>query len=262
MSTLKGPKVLIFDIETAPMLAYIWRIWDESVGLNQIKDEWHVLSWAAKWLGDDKVMYMDQRNAKNVQDDKKILKEIWKLLDEADIVVTQNGKSFDQKKLFARFIFNGMKPPSSFKHIDTLEIAKKHFAFTSNKLAFMSDKLCVKYKKLNDKDKEFPGFEMWSECLKGNQRAWKEMERYNKQDVLSLEELYTILIPWDKGINFNLYHDSTDVICRCGNTHFTKNGYAYTASSKFQRYVCTSCGSETRSKENLFSKDKRKSLRI
>lgn len=258
---MNGPKILLCDIETAPILAHVWKIWDENIGLNQIESDWYVLSWSAKWLGDtsNKVMYADSRNNKNLEDDSKLLKGIWELLDEADIVITQNGKSFDHKKLNARFILNGFKPPSSFKYIDTFLLAKKHFGFTSNKLEYMSDKLCKKYKKL--KHTKFAGFEMWKECLAGNKEAWKEMEKYNKYDVLALEELYTKLIPWDNTINFNLYHEDTTNKCTCGSTEFIKYGYAYTASGKFQRYQCKSCGSETRNKENLFSKDKKKSLR-
>jgi len=73
-----GPKVLILDIETAPIEAFTWGLWDQNVGLNQIKADWTVLSWAAKWLGTPAkaVMYMDQSGAKNVRDDKKILKGI------------------------------------------------------------------------------------------------------------------------------------------------------------------------------------------
>lgn len=258
----KGPRILLFDIETAPMLGYVWTLWENNVSLDQLNKDWHILSWSAKWLGDapDKIMYQDQRGAKDVADDKRLLKGIWKLLDEADIVITQNGKSFDHKKLNARFILQGMQPPSSYRHIDTMIIAKKHFAFTSNKLAYMSDKLCTKYKKL--KPTKFPGFSMWLECLAGNKKAWKEMEKYNKHDVLALEELYYKLIPWDNTINFNLYRDDTDIVCNCGHKEFKKYGFAFTSQGKFQRYVCTKCGSETRSKQNLLSKDKKASLRL
>jgi DNA polymerase elongation subunit (family B) len=260
MEKLKGPKVLLFDIETAPMLGYVWSLWENNVSLDQLYKDWHVLSWSAKWLDDppSKIMYRDQRNAKKIEDDKDLLKSIWKLLDEADIVITQNGKSFDHKKLNARFILQGMQPPSSYRHIDTMLIAKKHFAFTSNKLEYMSNNLCT-IKKL--KSKKFPGFTLWLECLAGNRKAWKEMERYNKYDVLSLEELYYKLIPWDSSINFNVYHDTTELVCSCGSKHFHSNGYYYTATGKFQRLRCTKCGSEIRGRENLFSKDKRKSLK-
>ncbi len=256
----QGPRILILDIETKPLLGYVWRIWDQNIALNQIHTDWSVLSWSAKWLGDppSKIMYEDLRKTKNIDDDSKLLKGIHKLLDEADVVITQNGNSFDIKKLNARFILNKMQPPSSYKKIDTKLLAQKHFSFTSNKLEYMTDKLCKKYKKL--KHTKFPGFEMWIECMKGNLAAWKEMEKYNKHDVLALEELYTIMIPWDQSVNFSLYHDSTDHICTCGSRSLTKNGYAYTASGKFQRYKCNDCGAESRDKINLLSKEKRKSL--
>ncbi len=257
----ESPKILVYDIETAPILGYVWRLWDQNVGLNQIEADWYVLSWSAKWLDAPKsqIMYMDQRNEKNIEDDSTLLKGIWKLLDEADIVVTQNGRSFDQKKLNARFVLSGMQPPSGYKHIDTKQLASKHFGFTSNRLAYMTDNLCVKYKKLEHS--KFPGFELWKECLAGNKKAWNEMEVYNKHDVLALEELYHILIPWDNSINFNLYHDEAKHVCKCGGTTFTKNGFYYTNTSKFQKHRCKGCGAETRSRANLFSKEKKQSLR-
>lgn len=260
MSKHKGPKVLVLDIETAPLLGFIWGMWDNNLGLNQIKKDWHVLSWSAKWLheSDDKIMYMDQRKAKDITNDKKILKGMWRLLDEADVVITQNGIKFDIKKLNARFVMHDFTPPSSFKHIDTWRIAAKHFGFTSNKLEYMTDKLNTKYKKL--KHKEFPGFEMWLECLAGNMKAWKAMEKYNKYDVLALEELYYKLIPWDNTIDFSVYSDEEEHICHCGSSDLKANGFAYTTSGKYQRYKCRNCGTESRSKVNLFSKEKRKSL--
>lgn len=255
-------RILALDIETSPVLAHVWGLWDQNVGLNQIKSDWHVLAWAAKWVGDPphKTMYMDQRNAKDLTNDLPMLKAIWKLIDEADVILSQNGKRFDIRKLNARFVLNGMKPPSSFKHIDTCEIAKKKFGFTSNKLEYMSDKLCVKYKKL--KHKEFAGFELWSECLAGNLKAWKCMEKYNRYDVLALEELYMRLRAWDSTVNFSLYTEDEIDQCSCGSTDFKKNGFAYTSLSKFQRYCCTECGTEIRGRTNLLSKEKMKSLKV
>lgn len=260
MKKSKGPRVLLVDIETAPMLGYVWSLWDQNVGLNQVKTDWFILSYAAKWLDDKKIIYKDQRNEKNIEDDSTLLESLWKLLDEADIVIGQNSKQFDHKKINARFILNGFQPPSTYKHIDTKILAKRHFAFTSNRLEYMSEKLCKKYKKLKKRG-NFSGFEMWSECLKGNMNAWKHMEKYNKYDVLALEELYKKLIPWDNSIDFNIYSDSLEIVCKCGSKEFKQNGYAYTASGRYHRYKCKSCGSETRGRQNLLSKDKRVSLR-
>ena len=257
------PKILIFDIETAPIIGHVWSLWENNVGLNQIEKDWHVLSWAAKWLGDkpSKVMYMDQRKAKNIEDDKEMLRGIHKLLDEADICVSQNGKSFDSKKLNARFILNGFAPPSSYRHIDLKIITKRLFAFTSHKLEYMTSKLNKKYKKL--KHEKFSGHELWTECMKGNIKAWKEMEKYNKYDVLATEELYHVVIPWDHTINFNVYHESFVTVCKCGSTDFQKNGYNYTPTGRYQRYRCSNpkCGAEIRSRDNELSVEKRKSLK-
>lgn len=256
----KGPKVLLLDIETSPLITYSWGLHEQHLTVDQMKTDWSIISWAAKWLGSEKVMYADVRAQKNYRNDKHILKRIWKLLDKADIVITQNGIRFDQKKLNARFVINGYKPPSSYKSIDTYRLATKHFGFTSNKLVYMTEKLNTKYKKL--KHSKFPGLELWQQCLKGNKEAWKEMEIYNKYDVLALEELYNKLIPWDSSINFNLYHSRPEHVCKCGSRDFMSKGYRYTSSGKFTRHICTKCGAEVRGRKNLFTADKKESLKL
>lgn len=256
---MNSPKILFIDIETAPLLGFCWGLWENNLAINQIKSDWHLLSFCAKWSDSKDVIYMDQRKEKNIEDDSKLLKAVWKLLDEADIVVGQNSKAFDTKKLNARFLINKMPPPSSYKQIDTMLLAKKHFSMTSNKLEYLSHKLCVKYQKR--KVKEFPGFELWSECLKGNIAAFEEMRKYNIYDVLALEELYKLLIPWDNSINFNLYSRDNVTRCTCGSANFQKNGFFYSSAGKYQRYRCGDCGSEIRDKENLLPKEKRKSLK-
>lgn len=253
----KTPKILIFDIETKPILANVWGLWDQNIALNQIESDWCVLSWSAKWYENEKgtlygphknIMYADQRKKKKISDDKGIIKQIWQLLDEADVVVTQNGKAFDSKKLNTRFILHKLHKPSSYEHIDTLLLAKKHFAFTSNKLAHLTSQLCTKYKKLEHK--KFPGFELWKECIAGNQAAWKEMEIYNKHDVLSLEELYQKLAPWDGRVQLSTFTETS--ACNCGGNNLVKKGFYRTATAKYQRYKCTDCGAETRDRKNLF----------
>jgi hypothetical protein len=267
-NTKGKPKILLVDIETAPILGHVWGLFDNNVALNQIVKDWHLLSWSAKWLDSKEIiysknrktniMYQDQSKKQNIEDDKDLALGIWKLLDEADIVIGQNSKRFDIKKLNARFKFHDFQPPSSFRQIDTLVIAKKHFAFTSNKLEYLTDKFCKKYKKL--KHKKFPGHELWNQCLKNNKEAWTEMKRYNTHDVLSTEEIYYQLIPWDNTINFNVYHDSLEFICTCGSKKFISKGYHYTSTGKFSRHKCKACGSEIRGTKNLFDKEKRDSL--
>lgn len=183
-------KVLVFDVETAPITAYVWGLRDQNIALNQIVKDWHVMAWGAKWLGQNKIYYADLSQNR----ERELLTAIWDLLDQADVVITQNGKSFDSRKLNARFIHYGMTPPSPYRHIDTYLLVKQAADFTSNKLEYLTDKLCVKYKKLSHN--KFPGMTLWTECLKGNKVAWKEMRKYNIHDVLSTEELYERIKAW------------------------------------------------------------------
>lgn len=241
---MSGPRVLILDIEISPIEAYVWGIHDQNIGVNQIKKDWQIISWAAKWLNHKKIYQEDTRIGSEVG----ILYILWDLIDSADIIVTQNGKEFDIKKINARFLHYKMRPVSSFQHIDTRKLAKKYFGFTSNSLEYMSKTFNEKYKKLQHK--KFPGQELWTECLKGNKKAWAEMAKYNKYDVLATEELYKRLIPFDNSVNFSLYNPKYKDTCSCGNTKWQKNGHKYGASSKYQRYCCSKCGSERRSWKN------------
>lgn len=257
---VKSPKILLLDIETSPLISYTWGLFDQNVGLNQIKKDWHVLSFAAKWLGDSpkKIIYHDQSQMKDVSDDKKLMEKVWKLIDEADILLTQNGVSFDVKKLNARFLVHGLPPPSPVRHIDTLKIMRKNFALTSNKLEYATNLLNTKYKKLQHS--KFAGFSLWAECLKGNKEAWKEMKKYNCYDILSLEELYHKLRVWDNSINFSAYNDNEKHTCSCGHTEFESRGFSYSATGKYQRLKCKKCGKWGRSRVNLLTKEKRNGI--
>lgn len=237
-------KVLVLDIETSPLLAYVWDRHDQNIGLNQIKDEWYVIAWAAKWLGDlpSKVMYEDQRN-KDISNDYYLLCRIWKLLDEADIIITQNGQNFDARKLNARFIHWGMRPPSPYRHIDTYRIAKRVAKFTANSLEYLAGKLCRKYKKLTHS--KFPGMALWTECLKGNIKAWNEMKRYNIHDVLATEELYMKLRAWAPDTTATPWFVPDAMKCcrTCGKDSLLSNGQRYTKTACYKRLRCSKCGS-------------------
>lgn len=256
---MKKPKILLLDIETAPIIAHVWGLWDQRVGLNQIVQDTHMLSWTAKWHDSKKLMYMDQRGKKDITDDRKLVAELAKLIDQADIIVTQNGKSFDEKVLKARMIIHGMKPIAGYRHFDTYRVGKRHFRFTSNRLEYMAKALNVQHRKLTVR--KFDGHTLWTECLKGNRKAWEEMEKYNKLDVLVLEEVYKRMRPWDTSISHNVYHDSEEIVCTCGSNSFVKDGFVHTNSGRFQRYQCKDCGRKTRDKANQLSTAKRRALR-
>jgi hypothetical protein len=240
------PKTLIFDIENAPMLVYLWQLGEQHVGLNNVKIDWSVLAWGAKWLGDPahKMIYMDTRRQRNKRDDRKILKPLWKLLDQADIVITQNGKNFDSPKLNARFIQHGMRPPSPYKHWDTYQVARRVAKFTSNGLAYLSKNLNTDFKKLTHR--KFPGMALWDQCLEGNREAWTEMELYNNHDVLSTEGVYLKLLDWAPKATPKTYTVTKKLYtCQnCGNRDHMRAGPVRTSMTGFyQQNSCPACGS-------------------
>jgi hypothetical protein len=255
-------KILTFDIETAPVTAYVWGLYDQTVGLNQIKDDWHLLAWAAKWYGDppSKTMYMDNRKAKDVTNDKKLVQGLATLLNEADIIITQNGDAFDVKKLNARAILNGLPPIKSCRSTDILKEGRKVFKFTSHKLEYISDKLNKKYKKL--KHHEYPGFELWKAVLAGDKKAWNVMKKYTIHDVLATEEAYATIQDWIKTYSLAVYRDDSTLRCLCGSPVGRKSGYYYTDIGKFQTYRCSrqGCKKRSRSRTNLLSAEKKRSI--
>lgn len=255
---MSTPKILVLDIETAPITAYTWGLFDQMIGLNQIKKDWHLLAWAAKWVGDpaSKTMYQDNRDAKDISDDKNLVKGLAKLLNEADIVVTQNGEKFDLKKINARAVLNGLKPIKPCASTDILKEGRKVFSFTSHKLEYVADKINKKYKKL--KHNKYPGFDLWKAILDGDRKAWAEMKIYTIHDVLSTEEIYLTIQGWINTQALSSFHDDAKMRCRCGSAKLTKEGFAYTPAGKYQIYHCQTCGKWPRSPINLLSAEKRR----
>lgn len=254
-------RILVLDIETAPIAANVWRIWKENVGLNQITKDWYILSFAAKWLGEEKVRYFDQSKEPNIEDDTNLLAQLHLLLSEADFIVAHNGRKFDLKKINARFIQKGFSPPSPYRIIDTLEIAKAKFAFTSNRLAYISEQLNVDFKKLEHG--KFPGFALWREVMTGNREAWKEMRLYNEYDVLSLEETYLHMRAWDdRHPNVNVFNDTEEAsACPiCGSHHLVLSGHSHTNTGKYPRFHCADCGAWSRGRYTVNTTEKRKAL--
>lgn len=254
-----GPRILSLDIETSPLESYHWGLWQQNISLNQINNEWTILSFCCKWLGDDEVHYYDVSKQKDKRDDTDLVHKLWTYLADTDIVVAQNGKKFDIRKIKARMVMMGLPPLPPLKVFDTMLTAKAEFGFTSNKLEWMTDKLTKTKKKKHEK---FPGFELWKQCLAGNSEAWAEMKEYNIDDVISLEELYLVLRGWSTGHpNVAAYYEDNDKRCpKCGSVDLHARGRQLTQSGEYQRYRCESCGGWSRSRYTLNSLAKRKSL--
>jgi len=256
---IRLPKVLIFDIETSPLQAYVFQksVWKGNVGSDQVISEWFMLTWSAKWLFGDQIMTdrLTGKEAKN-EDDSRIVKSLWKLFDESDIVIAHNGDSFDVPNMNTRFVVNGLTPPSPYQTIDTKVVAKKQFGFTHNSLNGLAKFFGLPEKKETD-------FELWKKCVEGDEKALAYMQEYNIGDVETLEELYVILRPWIKGHpNLGLYVESTEPVCpNCGSSEveMLENKFSYTLVAKYPLFRCK-CGAYGRVRKSVTSKEVGKKL--
>lgn len=249
---IREPKILILDIEVAPIKAFVYGLWQQNIAIDYILEDWFVFSWAAKWAGKKEIMYADVSSRKLVQNDEYVCKKIHKLISEADILVGHNSDRFDIKKLNTRFIKHGLDPIPKLQSIDTLKVARRYFKFTSNKLDYIAKFLGIEGKY---KSKKFTQREMWKACYNKDKEAWKENKIYNKQDVEITEKVFDKLKTWDASLNFQAYLQKA--VCICGSEEFKKDGVRYTKQSAFQRYKCAECGKHYTDKTNLLNKELR-----
>lgn len=253
------PKILVIDIETAPIQALTWGIWEQNINLDTIQHDSTIISFGAKWLGNPKMIYMDTggRGVDKVRDDLMLMQPLWDLLNEADVLVAQNGQAFDTKRINARLIKHGFGPYSPVRQVDTLLTSKRLFKFTSNKLEWVAAQLTDVKK---SKHHKFPGIELWLECLKDNALAWKEMKKYNLLDVIACEKVYLRQLAWnDRHPNVGAYDWSLLTMCpRCGSDKLEANGYRTLQVGVYAQYKCGACGAWSRGKKLMTDVEARK----
>lgn len=236
---VESPKILFLDIETRPNLGYFWRMWDENIGLSQMTEEGEMISFAAKWRGQEETVFYS-----NFHDGHEaMVKHARRLLDEADFVAHWNGKKFDIPHMNKEFVLMGLTPPSAYKQLDLMLTARKQFKFVSNKLQHISTALGF------DGKFEHQGFELWKKCMAGDTEAWKIMRKYNIQDVVLLEQIYDRILPWIKGHpNVPLY-TGVGSCTQCGSVNVFKEGTAYMSTRTYDKYRCNDCGAQMRGKK-------------
>lgn len=231
----QSTKILLLDIENAPNTVYSWDLWPKFIPSGMVIESRYLLSYAAKWYGDSEMHYDSIHDSSPRQ----VLRGIYNLLDDSDIVVHYNGAKHDIPILNTEFIKIGLTPPSSYKQVDLLKTVRGQFKFPSNKLEFVAKALGIGTKIKTD-------FDLWVDCIAGNQVAWEKMEKYNKHDVVLLEKLYDKLMPWIKSHPNHGLYEGKDVCPNCGSSHVKLNGWEYTKAGQYRRYKCLDCGAPIR----------------
>lgn len=268
----KGPRVLIFDIETSMFLTYSFQTFKANISIGQILEDSYVICWSAKWLNEPEIINSSVHNWKKKVgycplngkrksfrfNESKVIHKIWHLLNEADIVVAFNGKKFDVRKINAKFFEYGLPEPSPYSIVDPMLICKENFSLTSNKMDWVAKKA------LGLEGKSKTDLELWIKSQAGDVEALDYMQSYCDQDVVTLEDIYLAVRHWDKRTpNSAIFYPDNEMRCTCcGSTDLTlePKSTAITGLSKFSVYRCNNCGKVQRDRTSRLNKDKRKNL--
>lgn len=230
---------LFLDIETAPHVAYVWKLFDENISVDQLITPTRTICVAWKFDGDESTSFAAEWQKGG---HRKMIQRVHKAVDEADAIVHYNGTSFDEPHLSREFLEQGFAPPTRPQTIDLYNTIRRRFRFASGKLAHVANVLEIREGKIKT------DFTLWSRVLNGNSAARAEMEKYNREDVELMVSLYDLLLPWiDRHPNVGLYEDDELIRCtRCGGEDLFKAGFVRTGAGKFQRYQCKNCNSYSR----------------
>lgn len=179
------PKILYVDIEYALMSVYLYDLYVPNKRLSPsfIVQHSYIINWAAAWIGPGnkvtgKIMsgVVTQREARQ-QSDKRIVSDIWSLMDEADYICGHNSDAFDLKILNWRFMVHGLGFPAKYRKLDTFKMAGKYTRPPSRGLESLSLILGGDHKHGLRQGE-------WMEIVRtGNPKLLAKSDRYCRGDV-------------------------------------------------------------------------------
>lgn len=243
-------KILIWDIENAPGEAYFWRAKTEWIGPHMVIKQPFMLSYAAKWQDGRKILSgVVTPEEALARDDSRIVADLAGLLRESDKAVAHNGDGFDIPILNSRILINDLEPLGMVQTIDTLKLARKSFSLTHNSLNAVAQVLGIP-------GKLDTSFSLWEACVAGDEKALAKMVRYNRQDVVVLQEIYERLVPHVKGLPRLVDGDfQNERVCvQCAGESIRKDGFYRTNAGSYQRWRCNDCGACMRERTALKAK--------
>lgn len=238
------PNILVFDIETINRPYTTGNVVN---GRQKLEiDSAAIVSFSYAWGENGKVHNLHsgmwpKQFKKDPFNDKPIMKEIAKIVQQADFMVAHYGSGFDKPVLKTRFILNGLKEAAvhmnKLKLIDTCLIARSTFRVKSNSLRY----LC---KILGLPNKLDSGNDLWVGVLRSDMKAMKAMAKYNNGDVVSLQALYKEIkkyAPNHPALNF----DDKEACPTCTSTWVVTAKRPWIVGARqFVRHHCRKCGSD------------------
>lgn len=238
-------KITYLDIETSPIVAHVWGLRDQNIGINQIIEDPRCLGYGYK-INNGAVKWASEWDPTGRRG---MLEAAHSLLDEADVVVHYNGNGFDIPWLNGELAKEGFTPPAPFKNIDLYRVVRKNYRLPSYKLQYVCQTFGLGGKI------DTGGHKLWVDCLAGDEKAQAKMGKYCRQDVRLLPLLLDKVRPHLAGtVNMALLNGIEGLACtKCGSVDLQSRGTVPTTTRVYRRYRCNACGGWTRDTRSIGS---------
>lgn len=253
---VKLPVLSFIDVECMPDIAVTFKRFKANLSQDNILQEggWLV---SVAYAFDDGVVHSacltpDEALAAN---DSRLVALLWEVIENSRVLCGHNLNNFDLPIIKARCAIHGFPALRKIKTIDTLQQARQ-LKFQSNRLGSLGIAL-------GEGDKlGHEGIDLWIKCLKGDVVALEHMRLYNVQDVELQRKVYKRLRSFDSKHPNLAITDGDDEqqcpVCKSHNVEPTGN-HITTNISVFEEYVCNDCGSRSKHRKAVNSKEHRSS---
>lgn len=265
------PKILIYDIETTLSMFQGFRLGKTVLRHNQLLKGYfsrtRIICVTYRWAHERKSKIITWGDSE--KDEKKMIIEFDKLVNEADIVIGKNSDSFDNKHMNTHRMWNDLPGmPEWTKHTDDLERQmRRHFNLMSFSLDYFSEQLG-----LGGKDKmEFADWEAinlyrivqvqgittregaaaiemisgksFSKIKREGKVALKKMFKYGLKDTDDTLAIWNYAVKhFEPKYNAaTALYKTHGLVCKlpgCGSANLTKNGTRIGGQTIYQHFRC------------------------
>jgi len=238
LTVKRDRQTLVLDIECTPDISPHYGPKQRFIPHKRVLDFSRVFCWSAKWLGPNQpILSASDRKGHHTQ-----LETAYRLVDQADILLTFNGQGFDLRHLNREWWIMGLPPPSPVKHVDLYRTIRKIMALYSNSMAHVLHMLGMEAKL----DADIMELAL-RYTLHNDLDALDEALRYNRHDVRQTEEVYWRTIAWIDNHPPVKVVQSGELLCpNCGTDKLRNIGIDSKRTLSYPMYRCAMCGALSR----------------
>ncbi len=233
----------MYDLETKPLSAYIWGLGKQVVRHGQLvkgHDQPGIICATYCWLHDDAPAESIDWGYEE-QDTVRVVKHMDEIIKSADHVIGKNSDSFDNRVLNACRMLAGLPGmPEWIRSTDDLERQmRRHFRLPSHSLDYISGQLGFGGKIKME-------FQDWIDIVEKTENgrtALEKMIKYGKKDVEDTRALWHKMSEhFEPRFNHAAFDNNRLACTRCGSLDLKRNGTQMSGGTKYQKYMCKTCG--------------------